>query len=418
MKKLLILFAKGFPYGAGEPFLESEYRLYRERFDKVLLVTSCKKGTKPTRTLDDPAIEVLPDHTQFRHLPSMVLGLGRMLTDGMFYRELAYLIRKGLFTPRQLVSVMLCALTANNQAAKAHKWLKKHPEFQQAVLYSYWMHIPAYASVRLKKRLGGRVRALSRAHGFDVYLQRHSGEYLPYHSQLYRELDQIAVISQNGKQALLTRYGEAGKVCVHRLGAMDRQKQNPVADRQVFRIVTCARTIPLKRLDRLVDALCLLTHRPICWTHIGTGQCQQELERYAAERLPENVTAEFMGFLPNTEIYNCYATKPFHIFINVSETEGVPVSIMEAMSFHIPVIATAVGGTPELIEEGKNGYLLPERFTDEALAERICQVMELGEEDYRSLRTHAREKFQQEYSAEPNYRKFIEYLSENSQNLK
>lgn len=411
MKKLLILFAKGFPYGTGEPFLESEAPFYREHFHRVLLVTPCKKGERPTRTVGEN-IEILEDHTQSGHLPSLVLGFGRMLTDRMFYRELGHLIRRRLLSPKRLASVMLWAMCANNRAAMAHKWLKRHPEYDRAVAYSYWMYVPAYGAVRLKQRTGGAVPAMTRAHGFDVYLQRHSREYLPYHGQLYDRLDEIAVISENGKQALEGRYGAVGKVRVCHLGAWDRKGENPTVDRQVFRIVTCARTIPLKRLHRLVDALCLMTDRPIHWTHIGSGPSQESLEAYAREKLPENVTAEFAGFVPNSQIYDRYGREPYHVFVNISETEGVPVSIMEAMSFHIPVIATAVGGTPELIEEGSSGYLLPESFSDELLAQRLRQLMELPDGEYLAMRRQAREKFREEFSAQTNYQKFVAHLAE------
>ena len=58
------------------------------------------------------------------------------------------------------------------------------------------------------------------------------------------------------------------------------------------------------------------------------------------------------------------------MFINVSSTEGIPVSIMEAMSFGIPVIATAVGGTPEIVNN-ENGYLLSKDPSAKELAEVI-----------------------------------------------
>lgn len=106
-----------------------------------------------------------------------------------------------------------------------------------------------------------------------------------------------------------------------------------------------------------------------------------------------------------------YAKQPFHVFVNVSETDGVPVSIMEAMSFDILVIATAVGGTPKLIEEGKNGYLLDEDFSDTDLITRIRAFMNMSEGDYAVFRKSAHHKFEREYSAIPNYRKLIEHLS-------
>lgn len=412
MKKLLILFANGFPFGISEPFLENEYPLYSEYFDKVLIVTPCKKGERPTREIADPAIEILPDYTLSKDRRSVLEAIPCVLTDRMFYRELVRWMFRERCSLRKLYYLIVYALCGNHQALLVHRWLKRHPEYRNPVLYSYWMQVPAYAAVRLKHRLKKQCYAVSRAHGGDLYLERHEGVgHLPYHRSLYEDLDEIAVISEHGKQYLESHYGDLGKVSVHRLGAVDRGCHNPHAARDVLRIVTCSRTIPLKRLNRLVDALAQIGDIPIHWTHMGGGEAQEALERYAAEKLPSNVTASFSGTVPNTQIYETYKTQPFHVFVNVSETEGVPVAVMEAMSFDIPVIATAVGGTPELIEDGKNGFLLPAEFSDDALVSDLRMMMEMPEERYLSLRHEARRKYEREYHAERNYRLLMEHIA-------
>ena len=76
------------------------------------------------------------------------------------------------------------------------------------------------------------------------------------------------------------------------------------------------------------------------------------------------------GKISNSQLLEIYKNIPFDIFINVSENEGVPVSIMEAMSFGMIIIATAVGGTSEIVHNGKNGYLLPQNCSKEQIAEK------------------------------------------------
>lgn len=408
MKKLLVLFSNAFPYNIGEPFLEAECPLYREYFDGVLLSAACKRGEKPTRNLD--GIAVLEDYTLSRDIPSMLSALGWVLGDKMFYRELKNLWAGG-FTPRKLYRLMVFSLCGNHRARQVWRWLKQHPEYDQVVLYSYWLHIPAYGAVRLKQKLK-KGWGISRAHGFDLYLERYPDRYIPFHSQMVAGLDEVAAISKNGKEYLQRAYGEENKISVYHLGAIDHGKHNPLSERTPLRLLTCSRTVPLKRLHRIVDTLCLMGEREIKWTHIGGGEAQASLVAYAKEKLPGNITATFTDTVPNEKIYEIYGQTPFHVFINVSETEGVPVSIMEAMSFDIPVIATDVGGTSELVCEGVNGFLLPVDFQNEQLKERLLRLMDMDKPQYMLLREGARRSFAQGWDAEKNYRGFLKHIAE------
>lgn len=414
MKRLLVLFAKGFPYNVSEPFLENEYPLYKKYYDKVLIITGCSKTEPPTRTVTDPTLEIIKDHTLSKDLRSIIEALPYVLTDKLFYKELKNLLFSGKCTLRKLYDLMVITLCANHRMMQALRWMKHHPEYDTDVIYSYWMQITAYAAIRLNEKLGNKCHTVSRVHRFDLYSEYSTTGYLPFNQQIFERLDEVASISDDGKQYLENKYGATDKITIHHLGALDRGLHNPSAPRDPFRIVSCARTVPIKRLDRIVDALSQITDRKILWTHLGGGQTLEYLKQYAAEKLPANVSVQFSGTIPNTQVYETYHNQPFHVFINVSESEGVPVSIMEAMSFDIPIIATAVGGTPELIDEGKNGFLLPQYFSDEDLISRIKQLMQVSDEEYLLVRKNSREKFEQDYNAIPNYRKFVETLADRS----
>jgi glycosyltransferase involved in cell wall biosynthesis len=79
------------------------------------------------------------------------------------------------------------------------------------------------------------------------------------------------------------------------------------------------------------------------------------------------------------------------IFVHTSDFEGMPNAVMEAMAMGLPVVASAVDGTCELIGDGVSGYLLPPGDVD-AFAERIRELMEdsdlahqLGEKAHRDV---------------------------------
>ena len=61
------------------------------------------------------------------------------------------------------------------------------------------------------------------------------------------------------------------------------------------------------------------------------------------------------GNVDNAALLEDYITENYYLFVNVSSSEGIPVSIMEASSVGIPCLATDVGGTGEIISDGVNG---------------------------------------------------------------
>lgn len=411
MKRLLILFTNGFPYNNSEPFLEKEYPLYRTYFDKVLISAACSPGEKPTRILDEGFTEVLEDYTLEQDVPSVLSSIPHLLADGKYYRELFQLGKRGQLTPGRFYEITVTAMCGNHRAHRVRKWLKQHSEYDEIVLYCYWMTIPAYGALKLKKLLGNQnIRVVSRCHGYDLYSERSKPGYLPFQEMNVKSLDVVAPVSKNGAAYLRKKYGENAHIETRYLGVLCPENQNPVSERKALRILSCARVIPLKRLSRIVDALALLEETPVQWTHIGDGTGLADLKGYAREKLSgrENISVSFLGGISNQQVYELYEKEPFHVFLNVSQTEGVPVSIMEAMCFGIPVVATDVGGTSELVEDQVSGYLLNRDFRDADLAGRMMEMACLPEIRYEEMRFQARKTIRDRFDAEINYGRFIE----------
>ncbi|MBQ4033784.1 MAG: glycosyltransferase, partial [Paludibacteraceae bacterium] len=124
-------------------------------------------------------------------------------------------------------------------------------------------------------------------------------------------------------------------------------EQNPTEISEALNIVSCSNAIPLKRLDLIAEAL-QKADFPIQWTHIGSGPTLEKISAMV-ESMPKNVTVSLLGQKSNEFVRDLYTKKHFDVFLNVSTTEGVPVSIMEALAAGIPVIATNVGGTSEIV---------------------------------------------------------------------
>lgn len=407
MKKLLVLFANGFPFDQSEPFLALEIPLYPAYFDHTLLISGKKGQHDSVFPLHTSTMTVLPDRTMTLYLPDILEAIPWVLTDTMFYKELFSLVFRSGFSWTKLHSLLAVTFCGNHRALLAHRWLRQHPEYELQAIYGYWMQIPAYAALRLKRITNCTCPTISRAHGYDLYANRVKDGYQPFHQQLYERLDLIAPVSLHGKQTLVARYGSKAGLSVHYLGAADHQTRNPCCGRSPLRLVSCSRVVPVKRLDRIIDALCMTAkEEPIIWTHLGGGDGLDALKRLAS-KLPGHVIAHFPGQLTGEQIYACYEHTPFHAFLNVSESEGISVAMMEAMSFGIPVIATAIGGTPELVHDHVNGYLLDSAFQPLQLVSALQAISHCDDAAFASMRAAARCTYETSFRIPDNHHTFL-----------
>jgi glycosyltransferase involved in cell wall biosynthesis len=102
----------------------------------------------------------------------------------------------------------------------------------------------------------------------------------------------------------------------------------------------------------------------------------------------------FLGF--RRDVPEILAT--LDIFVSVSVKEGLGVSLLEASSYGVPIVAGNVGGIPEIVQDGVTGFLVPPRDS-EALAEKIIHVLDHPQEA-RKMGENAREKIKNNFSVQ------------------
>jgi glycosyltransferase involved in cell wall biosynthesis len=125
---------------------------------------------------------------------------------------------------------------------------------------------------------------------------------------------------------------------------------------------------------------------------IGDGRERAELEALA-RALGINERVRFCGQLDDAARY--FAA--FDVFVMSSRTEGAPIVLFEAMAAEVPVVATSVGGIPEIIARGE-AALVPPGDTD-ALARAIDEVVSSPEQARERSRA-ALETLRSDYSAD------------------
>lgn len=129
---------------------------------------------------------------------------------------------------------------------------------------------------------------------------------------------------------------------------------------QIPFVVSVANLIPYKRVDRFLHiARRLQDISPGCYRFwiIGDGPCREALHRLCSTLKLDGVTT-FFGRVANVERLISERTD---ILVHTADQEGFPNAILEAMACGLPVVASAVGGIPELVEDGVTGYIVKDR---------------------------------------------------------
>jgi glycosyltransferase involved in cell wall biosynthesis len=198
--------------------------------------------------------------------------------------------------------------------------------------------------------------------GSDLHLQR--GVSGRMNAWVWRRMDRVIAVSQDlasrlvaagvpATRTLVVRNGVAG-----RFAPLDRQQARTrlglPSDRHVILFVGLL--VPVKGVDVLLAALRQLADpRSLC-VLVGDGSERAALAAAAtAAGLGEQV--HFAGAQPSTEIP--WWMGAADVLVLPSRSEGRPNVVLEAQACGLPVIATHVGGTPELIEHQQSGWLVP-----------------------------------------------------------
>lgn len=121
--------------------------------------------------------------------------------------------------------------------------------------------------------------------------------------------------------------------------------------------ITVGRLAVVKNYPLLLRAFAQVVRvHPGCWLQIvGDGSERNALERLARE-LKLSASVSFLGFQKNV----AWLLAQSDVFVLSSRYEGISIAVLEAMRAGLPVIATRVGGTPEVVVDGETGILVPD----------------------------------------------------------
>lgn len=284
-------------------------------------------------------------------------------------------------------------------------WIR---EFDPDVIHAHWATFPSTVAWVLAKVLDKPFGFTCHAH--DIFVNDHL---------LQEKIESAAV-------AVTISKFNVNYIAEHTT-PVARQKLNVVhcgvdlstidyrpGNREPGLIMAVGRLDPIKGFDVLIDALGILAKqgRKIRCRIIGEGPLGEPMKAAIAKHgITDQV--EMTGALPQTEVRkSLYAASIFALPSQVTATgdrDGIPVSLMEAMAAGTPVVSTKVSGIPELVDDGREGLLVPEK-DPAALAAALARLLDdpaLGEK----MAVEARQKVEREFDASREARKMLDLFA-------
>lgn len=397
----LIFFTNGFPFGSKEVFIENELAIISQYFEKVTIFS----------LLDFDELQAVkrtvPAHCEVLPISPKRLKTYKALQyvfSPHVWKEVIYLAKHRL-SPFSILNIKTI-LVAYVKAKLLYQITKPYID-KNTVGYAYWSDFTALSLTFWP----AYNRTLSRCHGWDLYFDVHPNIYLPFRERLIQKLHVVASVSVYGKRYIQSVWTNKtlDHVIVARLGVKPQAILTQPNRNLIF---SCSALIAIKRLELIIEALKRIP-RPIQWVHAGDGELEERLKQAASDPALAHHRITFLGHLKNDDIIAFIKNRQPGLFINTSASEGIPVSIMEAMSFGVPSIAPDVGGVSEIINN-RNGCLLPADVSPDMLASEIVRFLEMDEKTYQTYSTQAYLTWQELYNNESNYKQFGELLTKSS----
>ena len=400
MKKVILITSQ-FPYSGGEQFLETEVGYY----NNIELLIMPKVKTESIVTLPkDVILDNFLINNSFKK--NKFIYLIKSLKHKIFYKELF----SNTFFNIKKIKIFFSSIYMYQMYYEVFdKYFGRTEDTKNCIVYTYWNDEATYALQSLKGKY--QYKLISRIHRGDLYKERKVFDYMPLKKQFTKNIDTLYTITQSANTYLEDTYGFNKEILkVSRLGVNDRNIITKNSPPNSLNIVSCSFLTDVKQIDKIIESVKILAtqmkDRSFSWVHIGDGPLYNDLVVLAKQELDilDNVKYNFVGNYTNEKVYEFYAEHEVDVFLNVSLSEGVPVSIMEAMSCHIPIVAPNVGGVEDMLVDEYNGFLLSRECLVDEIVVSLKNISFFKDIE---IRKNAYKVFLKKYDAEKNYTEFI-----------
>lgn len=398
--KRIILITNAFPFGKGEAsFIYPELQQLRKHYP--ITIISRNSQDKQTTSLDS-SIEVYRYNSTIKNKLFIAM---KTVGKRDLYKQLIKTI-----IDRKSIKKTIKFMARSIHFSEFLKRIRLNYT-ENVIFYTYWNDYATYSATQVKKK---EDEVFSRIHGGDLYLRPTNSYDLPYKEIMNQRIDKLFFISKNGLNYYLKTFPEINpkKLEIYYMGTppiLQEKKMYTNAKSDSLKILSFSNITFGKRIELIIDTLNRIEDIFIEWVHIGSGELESEIEKIAHEKLSakRNVKYSFWGQLENSNALTRIRDSEFDFLLNVSYSEGLPVTMMEAMSLGIPVIATDVGGVAEIVSNNNNGFLIPRDFDIDELVQVIKKFSLLEIDEKNRMKKNAYETWKTKFNSDVNYKRFV-----------
>lgn len=353
MSKNILFISSSYPFGIGESFISTEIEFLSKYFKVYVTPTYPRGDIKLDRSANENIIYLnLPllkiDYAvDFLKLslanPNIIINLLRNCKSDSFIR----FCRNAILIPKSI---------------NIHKFVvENNIEF----IYSHWLSAPTQLALLLNILSGVPYGATG--HRWDV-VDANNFE------RKFEKVKFIRLISRKSisllPQAVQEKYKE--KFYIIHMGINIQNNyilsNKKVKDNEGFSILCIANLTAVKGHKYLIEAIKNLKEKGIniSLDLIGEGELKQDIIKQISD-LGLNSNINLLGTYPHTDVLKILQSGKYSLYCQPSvdlgkgSHEGIPVSLMEAMSNSIPCISTNTGSIPELILDGETGLLVEDK---------------------------------------------------------
>jgi len=175
-----------------------------------------------------------------------------------------------------------------------------------------------------------------------------------------------------------------------------------------LQLLVVSRLVSQKNIDLIIKAVKVMKNEDVILNIVGDGSEINNLKHLVKKyELDEKVN--FIGKIETPKL-NEYL-KDADIFIQASNYEGLPHSILEAINYEIPILSTEVGGCSVLLNKGERGYIIPMPISEIGITEGIRTIIN-NKNEAKSKVKLAKNYLDEEYNFNKNVEIYYEKIKE------